>query len=198
MMTIRPNNRSNINNNTNTGRRLGMEAVGSTVINITIKPPDGGPLAIVATLVGTKGGGLHAAALKVILFEALSAYLDTAAPHLDSDSTTEAGTEADGHRDGIVPVVLALETTAVLDTDAGAPLSSTTVIPLVSSAAVCNSVRSIVNRGRDYWAFECRGEFVQDHGSINLDTDQPAHDVSLVPLHTIPPPPFFVSSIGIR
>ncbi len=184
------------------------EKGGCTVINITIVPTEGssggargaGPLAVAVTLLGAKvdsaAVGIHASALKAILFEALATFLDTAPPPPADSSTEAVGAAADGHTAGAVPVVLALEATA-LDPDGG--VASSTVIPLVNSSAARDGVRWVLDRGRDFWVVECgRGAYILDYERLPLQTNRPAHDVNLVPQHTMPPPPFIVSSSGIR
>lgn len=179
-------------------------------LNITIVPPEGGattgPLAVAATLFGTSSTGnygdvvsIRASTLKEILFEALAAFLDTAPP------PGEADRQGDDESRGTTPVVLALE--AALDPEAAGQVAgpvTSTVIPLVRSSAIRTSVRAVLDRGRDYWiveAVEVRGgDFIQDGETLDLRTDQPggAHDVRLVPLHTMPLPSFIVLSTGTR
>lgn len=87
-----------------------------------------------------------------------------------------------------------LAAAAVQAQDTMAPPDST-----IQGAAIRTSVQAILERDLDYWAIECRGKFIiKDHELLDLRVDQPTHDVRLVPLHTIPPPPFVVVSHGHR
>lgn len=179
-------------------------------VNVTIVPPNSSssfeegetrPLAITATLSSASAQPndmrISASALKKIIFGALAAAAvqaqDTMAP---PDSTIQG--EDIHSSQGTTPIVLALE--AVLSSEeehVAGPVAST-VTPLVHSAAIRTSIQAL-ERDLDYWAIECRGMFIiQDHELLDLRVDQPTHDVRLVPLHTIPPPPFVVVSHGTR
>lgn len=169
-------------------------------VNATIKPPPPPPsssaealaLAVTATLsLGAEEGRIAATTLKSILFDALVAFLD-GLPEAAAAATPAPESADDGLDRGVVPVVLALEASVSPDT---AP-SSSTVVPLIRSAAVSRGVRAVVDRGRDYWVLERRGVAIHDDESLCLD--QPTLDVAIVPLHTVPPPPFIVFSIGIQ
>lgn len=168
-------------------------------VNATIKPPpppsssaEALALAVTATLsLGAEEGRIAATTLKSILFDALVAFLD-GLPEAAAAATPAPESADDGLDRGVVPVVLALEASVSPDT---AP-SSSTVVPLIRSAAVSRGVRAVVDRGRDYWVLERRGVAIHDDESLCLD--QPTLDVAIVPLHTVPPPPFIVFSIGIQ
>lgn len=168
-------------------------------VHATIKPPPttAPALAVAATLTLGAEEGMEASTLKSILFDALLAFLDDEPP--PAAAATSAPDSADDallDRRGVVPVVLALEATVGPDS-ASSSTSSTVIIPLVRSAAVYRAVRAVVDRGRDYWVLESRGAAIHDEDEP-LHLDHQTLDVNLVPLHTVPLPPFIVSSTGTQ
>ena len=169
-------------------------------VHATIKPPPtiALALAVAATLTLGAEEGMEASTLKSILFEALLAFLDDEPPAAAAAAATSAPESPyDGLDRGVVPVVLALEATVGPDS-ASSSTSSTVIIPLIRSAAVYRAVRAVVDRGRDYWVLlDCRGTAIHDDDEP-LHLDHQTLDVNLVPLHTVPPPPFIVSSTGTQ
>ena len=168
------------------------------VINITIDggaATKGNALAVTATLSGATAAAIGekkkkkvtASVLKSILFDALVSSLEST--ETDAISHDDEDEPANANR-GVVPVILALEA-ALMGPDAE---ESITVIPLIRSPAVRKRVRAVLDRGKDYWIFDCRGTPIQDHEHLQAA----ALDLRLVPFHTVPPPPFLVSSTGTR